>query len=310
MSRAILEELPDKMIHSSPFKRLIGTDSFKGRQIYQKNRMIYNRATMWISCNIFPSIDSSDEGVIRRIKVVPFRKKYVDTKAELSKYPAGMAFLKDSSLKEGVKHDRALQEAILAFRMDGAIRWCATPESERAALEGAVPESVEKETADRLGREDTIQTWLDHCMIFDPIEDKDGNELKPEHYCLTSDLFKSYSAHLKSSGHAYGVKLNTFSDRFEQNRAVQAHRLKKDRGRVSGLDHSRLETADGEYEKPGTTPRHVKGIRFRTTWDDNDIKPDLSAEEKRRLKLLDLLAQAERAGISAEDIAAAMTPAA
>lgn len=306
LSQAIIEELPDKHIHSSPFKRLIGTDSFKGRQIREKHRMIHNRATLWITCNIFPSIDSSDQGVIRRIKVIPFTKKFVDTPEELSKYPAGTAFLKDPSLKKMVKEDTALKEALLAFRMAGAIRWCAAPESKRAALEGAVPASVARATAAQLEREDTIQAWLDDCIIFDPREDENGETLAPAHYCLTMDLYRSYSAHLKASGHAYGVKLNTFQDRFELNLKVQASQLQKVRGRVSGLSHSRYETADGEFEKPGATPRHVKGIRFRTVLDDNEIKPGLTAEEIKRLKLIDLVNQMTLAGIAVEDLAEAM----
>lgn len=312
LSQAGIEEMPDKMIHSSPFKRLIGTDSFKGRQIREKHRVIHNRATLWITVNILPSYDTSDQGVIRRMKVIPFDKKFVDTERELALYPKGMAYLKDPSLKEMAKKDKTLQAAFLAWRMEGAIRWCATSEAKRAQLEGAVPASVQQATDRWLNREDTIHGWLQDTMIFDPIEDKEGNPLQPVNFCLATDLYDSYSGWLRANGHAYSVKLNTFFDRFEQNGTVQRHRLEKVKGRVGGLKHSKLIKADGEYATAGATPRHVKGIRFRTELDDQQIEsvdPKLTAEESKQLAILDLLRQARAAGISLDDLASARQPA-
>jgi phage/plasmid-associated DNA primase len=307
LSQAGIEEIPAKRLESSPLKRLVGTAGFKGRQIYEKTRMVHNRATIWITCNTLPSFDSSDEGVKRRLKVLPFDKKYVNTAAELAQYAEGMAYLKDPSIKGMATSDPALLRAFLAWRMEGAIRWCATPESKRAELEATLPESVKSATDRHQNREDTVQAWLDDCIVFEPMESEAGMPLNPTSFVLWSDLFLSYTAHLKANGHAYGVKLNTFQERFDLNRQVQKHGVEKIKGRVGTLTHSVYRNADGEYEKATATPRHVRGIRFRTAMDDQDIPaaPDTSDDDKRRMALLDLIKQAERLGFSASELAAA-----
>lgn len=304
LRQAGIEELPDKQLQSSPFKRLIGTESFKGRQIYAAHETVSNRATIWITCNIFPTIDAQDAGVVRRIKVLPFDKKYVNTEVELATFPAGKAYLKDPSLKEAVEHDRGLKEAFLAFRMEGAIRWCATPADKRAQLEGNTPESVNRATLARVGQQDTLQTWIDDCIIFDATEDAQGNRLPAQNFCLTTDLFSSYTAHLKANGHAYGVKITTFQDRFELNGQVQARHLHKVRGRTSGLKQSLWENADGVSVRAGVTPAHVRGLRFRTELDDHEISAGLTADEVKRMKIVDILQQMQSAGITLEDLTA------
>lgn len=303
LSQAGIEELPDKMIHSSPFKRLIGTQSFKGRQIREKHRMVANRSTMWITCNILPAFDSSDQGVIRRIKVLPFDKKFVNTTAELALYPEGVAFLKDPSLAEMAKNDRALQEAFLAWRMQGAIRWCATPTGHRAALEGSVPPSVQRATDRWLNREDTVQSWIEECLIFDESETELGAPVRPIHFVLVTDLFKSYTAHMRASGHAFAVKLSTFLERFDQNRQVQAHRLQRERGRVAAYSFSAFVDPNGDTSEAGKTPNHIKGIRFRNEMDEFS-EPAVSAEDRRRLGLLDLAKQLQAGGFSLDELAA------
>lgn len=309
LSQAGLEEMADKHIHASPFKRLVGTDSFKGRQIYGRPETVSNNSTIWITLNGLPSFDSSDQGVVRRIAVLPFEKKYVATERELADYPAGTAFPMDASLKTMAKSDKALHEAFLAYRMKGAIRWCATPDVDKARLERTFPASVQRATDRWIKREDTITGWIEDSIIFDPLKDKDGELLPPQHYCLTTDLFDSYSAWMKANGHSFGVKLSTFLDRFGQNRLVQLRSLESVRGRVGKLKRTPFDMADGSHKPAGTTPNHVKGIRFRTALEAHDIAPvdsNLTADEAKKLALLDLLKQAEQMGISATDLAQAL----
>jgi len=308
LSQAGLEEMADKHIHASPFKRLVGTDSFKGRQIYGRPETISNTSTIWITLNGLPSFDSSDQGVVRRIAVLPFEKKYVATERELALYPAGTAFPMDASLKTMAKTDRALQQAFLAYRMEGAIRWCATPDEDRARLERTFPPSVERATDKWIKREDTIAGWIEDSIIFDPTQDDDGARVPPTHYCLTTDLFDSYSAWMKANGHAFGVKLSTFLDRFGQNRLVQRHSLESMRGRVGKLTRSAFEMADGTQKPAGATPNHVKGLRFRTVLEAHDIArvdSNLTADEAKKFAVLDLLKLAEQMGVSAADLAEA-----
>lgn len=277
LTQAIIEELPERMLPSAPLKRLIGTDSFKGRQIREKHRIIKNRATLWITQNVPSTFDTTDSGIKRRLRSVPFTKKFVDTEHELADWPVGTAFLKKADLKGLVKHDSALQEAILAWRVEGAIRWCATPPAQRAELEASSPESVNRSTDRWLKKEDTIHGWIMDRIVFDPQRDEEGTRIKPENFCLSTDLYQSYSAWMKANGHTFTVKNSTFLDRLALNAEIRERGLEVTRGRVGKLMHSPFEAADGSRQRAGTTPVHMKGLRFRTELDDYDRVPNSPA---------------------------------
>jgi len=167
---------------------------------------------------------------------------------------------------------------------------------------------VERATDKWIKREDTIAGWIEDSIIFDPTQDDDGARVPPTHYCLTTDLFDSYSAWMKANGHAFGVKLSTFLDRFGQNRLVQRHSLESMRGRVGKLTRSAFEMADGTQKPAGATPNHVKGLRFRTVLEAHDIArvdSNLTADEAKKFAVLDLLKLAEQMGVSAADLAEA-----
>jgi len=82
-----------KPIQTDELKRLIGGDNLTGRYLHQDNITFSPQYNMFISCNDIPDMPSTDDGVWRKIRIIPFEsiftlKKEDDYKlSDPIKYP-------------------------------------------------------------------------------------------------------------------------------------------------------------------------------------------------------------------------------
>lgn len=88
-------------------KRITGGETITARKLFGHNITFRPTFTLWLSTNHLPKITGTDDGIWRRIKVVPFRVKF----------PAGSA---DPHLREKLM---AEAEGILAWAVRGAQLW-------------------------------------------------------------------------------------------------------------------------------------------------------------------------------------------
>jgi P4 family phage/plasmid primase-like protien len=79
--RFTLTQEPDKSqsICSSTMKELTGDDSINTRKLYSGNCSIKLNLTLMVECNELPKIDEVNDAIIRRVSVIPFTSKFVDS---------------------------------------------------------------------------------------------------------------------------------------------------------------------------------------------------------------------------------------
>ena len=98
----VSEPKKEKTLQSDIIKQFSGCDPITGRHLH-KEPIIFKPQCKWnMACNDIPEMDSTDEGIWRRVKVIPYVAKFVspdDNKLKNSKrYP--YHYPKDPSIKE------------------------------------------------------------------------------------------------------------------------------------------------------------------------------------------------------------------
>lgn len=98
----VSEPKKDKTLQSDIIKQFSGCDPITGRHLH-KEPMIFRPQCSWhMACNDIPEMDSTDEGIWRRVKVIPYKAKFVspdDYKLKnKKKYPKH--YPKDPTIKE------------------------------------------------------------------------------------------------------------------------------------------------------------------------------------------------------------------
>jgi len=96
------------VIAAEQFKRLTGDEAVEARFLHKEFFEFENKATLWFATNYLPLVSDQDDGVWRRMVLIPFRAKFWPKET----CPAG-GKIKDNSLKE-----RLLKE------LPGILRWC------------------------------------------------------------------------------------------------------------------------------------------------------------------------------------------
>lgn len=98
----VSEPKKDKTLQSDIIKQFSGCDPVTGRHLH-KEPIIFKPQCKWnMACNDIPEMDSTDEGIWRRVKVIPYDAKFVspdDNKLKnKKKYP--YHYPKDATIKE------------------------------------------------------------------------------------------------------------------------------------------------------------------------------------------------------------------
>jgi len=79
--RFALAQEPDKSkpICSSTMKELTGDDTINSRKLYSGECEIKLKLSLFMECNELPKMDEVNDAIIRRVRVVPFTSKFVDS---------------------------------------------------------------------------------------------------------------------------------------------------------------------------------------------------------------------------------------
>lgn len=110
--RLIVASEPEKndKITAGFMKLLSGGDDVKARNLYSSHEIEFKPFfKMVMLCNDLPRIDSHDDGTWRRIRVGPFKSRFVDKPRKLNEYPI------DRTLSDKLKDWRERMMAILLY---------------------------------------------------------------------------------------------------------------------------------------------------------------------------------------------------
>ena len=169
-----------QQLNSGVFKDLVSGDAMSVRQLYQSATMLRPVCKVVMPGNFLPTISENDHGTWRRVRVVPFSATFTGAGCDLH------------------------LEKKLASEMSGILNWCL--DGFRAVQRGEMrlPAAVEKKTSDYRASLDTVQRFVEECMVQDEPGRKDGGRVKAADLYL---IFKDWcvrNGYPCSSGRVFG----------------------------------------------------------------------------------------------------------
>ena len=261
---AVLEETPEaRRLDAQRLKRTVGTPTITARRIRQDDVTFRSTHSLFINTNHRPVLEDSDEGVWRRVALVVFPWTF-HIPGRMPERPGPWDRPGDPGLREACLSDPGVQEAALAWMVEGARRWYAADKS------APRPERVNADTDKWRSENDLAYAFMTEQLVFDAGQ-----------HVMSTDLLAELNAWLKARGHLpWNIK--TMTSRLGEHAVMRARNVER-RDRVRLNDRlSRPDSATSYV--PGTDSAVVvvraagsappkqygawMGIRFRGERDD------------------------------------------
>jgi P4 family phage/plasmid primase-like protien len=114
--RAIIMQEPDpnEPLNTSRMKQFSGEDDVEARGLFKDQETFKITGKLFMSCNKLPPINTMDNGTWRRIRVIPFETRFVDTN-DPAYDPANNVFYKDYKLDDKLKSWRQSFFSLLVY---------------------------------------------------------------------------------------------------------------------------------------------------------------------------------------------------
>ena len=122
-------------------KLLTGGDTVLARRLYGEAWPLKPTWHLHIAANHKPLVRGSDDGIWRRIHLVPWQVRF-----------------------DGKRADRKLMDKLRA-ELPGILSWCLAGLSEWQAISLAAPECVRAATGEYRGENDVLGTWMAECCV-------------------------------------------------------------------------------------------------------------------------------------------------
>lgn len=175
-------------LSESLVKQLTGSAIITAREIYEKTFEFEPEFKLWMSMNYKPVIRGTDDGIWRRIRLVPFTVKIPDEK-------------KDLNLKFKLRQELP---AIFNWAVEGCLLW------QREGLK--IPQAVFNASKDYKGEMDVVGSFLETCCMLDTGEEtgrdlyqafvtwaKENNEYEMSSRKFGTEMMKKFESR-KSNG--------------------------------------------------------------------------------------------------------------
>lgn len=163
-------------LKAADVKRLTGRDSFAARAPYGREEIeILPTWGMIVVTNHEPTVKEDDEGVWRRLKVIPFNQKYL-----------------------GENRDTHLEQKLEA-ELPGILNWLLEGLMEYRAKGLMEPETVTERTKAYRAENDIVQLWVESCLVPD---DKAA--------LLGRDAYTSFVSYCTASGERFPLAKKAF----------------------------------------------------------------------------------------------------
>lgn len=160
-------------------KRLSGGDTITARRLYREEFEFIPRFTLWIVSNHRPKADSADDGLWRRVKVIPF----------------------DQVIPED-QRDPRIKQAMMAECLPAFLRWAV--DGVRLYLEEGLktPDAVKAATREYQESMDPLTDFIETCCIITSKERIESAELR-----------KAYLQFCEDEGCRYPLSPKQFGER-------------------------------------------------------------------------------------------------
>lgn len=149
----VMSEVDGKAtINVAVMKELSGGEKIATRELYKKATVMTPQFTMLLTCNDLSKIDSNDDGTWRRLKVLPFRSKFV------LNTPQEGEFLADTDIERKMRAWAPYVMSMLQRRYPQAVK----------DMQAGDPPAIQREVRNYRAASDLDQDFLDKNMIEIP----------------------------------------------------------------------------------------------------------------------------------------------
>jgi P4 family phage/plasmid primase-like protien len=242
---ALVEETPEaRQLQVARIKKIVGTPEITARLIKQDSVTFTATHTLFVSTNYRPQVNEVDHGTWRRLALLRYPYRYGTEEAVKNDPEVRRS---DPTLRDRVRDDPSVQEAVLAWLVDGAVKWFA------AGRITTIPRLVSEDTRAWRGESDVVLAFLDDRIVFEP-----------ESHVMASDLLTVLNSWLtEREHHKWSDKLlaNRFGDHVDvTSNGVEKRKVRRQSG-LSRPNNAWLQQAPNYYAA-------WFGIRFRQDRDD------------------------------------------
>jgi putative DNA primase/helicase len=247
---AVLEETPEaKRLDVTRVKKLAGTDQITARKIRQDNVTFATTHSLIINTNFKPLVDETDHGTWRRLAMLCFPFTFRKP-GEVCTGPNDK--VGDPNLRQRLRTDEQVAEAVLAWLVEGARKWYASD-----MILPPPPKRVEKDTLDWRRESDLILSFIGDVLVFD------WNS-----HILARELHEVFNKYLADKGHREWTD-RTFVSRFGSH----------DECTRNSVQRKKIRARDGRSTLGGPPPTGVNyaawlGIRFQDPDEKDQVTPD------------------------------------
>lgn len=192
---AVLEETPEaKRLDVNRVKKLAGTEQITARKIRQDSVTFATTHSLVINTNFKPVVDETDHGTWRRLAMLCFPYTYRKPGEQCSGPNDRVA---DTDLRQRLRTDERVTEAVLAWLVAGARRWYAADR-----VMPAPPMRVEADTLEWRRESDLVLSFIGDVLEFDY-----GSHI------YARELHEVFNRYLEDKGHREWTD-RTFAARF------------------------------------------------------------------------------------------------
>jgi putative DNA primase/helicase len=149
-----------KALAEAVVKQLTGGDTVAARFLFKELFEFKPQFKLWFAANSRPAVDATDSGMWRRILQIPFVVVVPPAK-------------QDKELKKKLRHDPAMQSAILAWAVQGCLEW------QEYGLQP--PHSVTAYTQEYRNETDPLSDFFDEQCIFEAAAADTRNAVRDRH---------------------------------------------------------------------------------------------------------------------------------
>jgi putative DNA primase/helicase len=164
-------------------KHLTGGDTMRARQLYQEGFLFQPQFKLWLAANHAPKARDDDSGLWRRILRIPLETVVPEAR-------------RDPTLKGRLKSAPECQQAILAWLVEGAIRW------REDGLH--IPACIRQATEAYREEQDPLKDFFADAVEFDA-----------KTWVTAAELRRAYEHHCELEGIRYPLGPKQFGERLQ-----------------------------------------------------------------------------------------------
>lgn len=241
---AVIEELPEGNHVNSVLLKKVTSPEITARRMKQDTMTFEASHSFLVTSNYTTHIAETDWGTWRRLKRITFPYTYV--KPGQKRRPGQREG--DPDLRDRVRNDPAVQEAVLRWLVNGAAQWYANGKKMPPP-----PSSVVKDTNEWRMKSDLVLGYWSEFL-----------EAADDHYVPSVLLYEHFNTWLKSNRHSMW-SYPTFCDRFgshDMSRGVNGPvQVKASKARRASYPPDPV-GGEGEVVKPFRAGKAWTGVRY------------------------------------------------